>query len=235
MSIYKLDAIGTNGGDRYEREYYGKFIQKEFPNYEVFWEKSVVPLTNRPADISFKSRSQLSGISDVDVQLWNAQLHYTLLFHLCYVYDLKVAAMHKELDINALTDGIVRLASVTDLAFEMFGRKEEPKTYLPIDKASMCFEARKAGFNKHRTPSVEAIRKYRNFLVHSSLLTRSMDRFPKIGSEETYLDWSSVMEPGSAKQVTMVKDFTFRHNILAMAWKDVLNFLNDKWNTILLK
>lgn len=80
-------------GDYIEKNYWDSFIEKEFPNYEAFWAKFVVPLTNRPTDIHFKPDSELITPSKtkevVHQEICIAQLTYSVLRHLARAYDLR--------------------------------------------------------------------------------------------------------------------------------------------------
>ena len=50
-----------NDGDGFEQHYWPLF-SSIFPSYERYWELRVVPLTNRPTDIHFKSHVILTGL-----------------------------------------------------------------------------------------------------------------------------------------------------------------------------
>ena len=75
-------------GDSLERKYWEKFIKKEFPSYEKYWQKYIVPLTNRPHDVHFKTKEELEKINKGENDIFLAQLHYTVLKHLTRVFDI---------------------------------------------------------------------------------------------------------------------------------------------------
>ena len=52
-----------NNGDLFEQAYWQFFIKDRFPNYEKFWLKYVVPLTNRPDNVHFKTDAELEKIN----------------------------------------------------------------------------------------------------------------------------------------------------------------------------
>ena len=62
------ERLATNG-DVLERQCWTDFVAKEFPGYEVFWYWYVVPLTNRPADIHFKTDKELKKLGKDDHDL----------------------------------------------------------------------------------------------------------------------------------------------------------------------
>ena len=85
MSDYTL----AQHGDPFERHYESLFISRAFPSYERFWQRFVVPLTNRPIDIRFKTPEDLNAIGKGDREICIAQLHYSILRHLGRVFDLR--------------------------------------------------------------------------------------------------------------------------------------------------
>jgi hypothetical protein len=76
-------------GDDLEKTCFPLFLRDEFPSYETFWQQKVVPLTNRPENIYFKSNQDLAAISKGQKDICIAQLNYSVLNHLYAVYRLK--------------------------------------------------------------------------------------------------------------------------------------------------
>jgi len=80
-------------GDFLEKKYWNLFIENEFSNYEKFWEKFIVSLTNRPSDIHFKTDDELKKTGKTEKEIHReiciAQLHYSVLRHLARVYELR--------------------------------------------------------------------------------------------------------------------------------------------------
>ena len=81
----------TKDGDGHEKEFYENFIKPNFPSYEVFWEKFVTPLTNRPRDIHFCSDAELGKKGFGPEHICIAQLHYTVFIQLlrCHLFKTK--------------------------------------------------------------------------------------------------------------------------------------------------
>lgn len=76
---YSLDR----DGDKYEIQYWG-FLKKDFPNYEVFWARFIVPLTVRT------ERRGIGLIDGIDPLLENiAMAHYTVLYHLGVAIEMR--------------------------------------------------------------------------------------------------------------------------------------------------
>lgn len=124
MKAYRL-AID---GDSYEQKYWSLFIQNLFQPYEDFWIENVTPLTNRPANIHFKTDLELSHIGKSANDVCMAQLHYGVLRHLMRVFDL---LNKKDIDMDNLIDGISRLCGALDVAFELLERHQNPQKYDP--------------------------------------------------------------------------------------------------------
>jgi len=106
-STYRL-AID---GDNLEKHYWGQFIQDQFPSYEVFWLKFIVPLTNRPTDIHFKNNSELSKIEKSESDVCIAQLNYSILRHLIRCFEIRKAinTSHWVNQFDLILEGMTRL------------------------------------------------------------------------------------------------------------------------------
>jgi len=61
-------------GDR-EEKLFGHYLEFTLPNYEVFWERFVVPLTKRPENIKFRD-----GLDPILARM--AEIHYSMFWHL---------------------------------------------------------------------------------------------------------------------------------------------------------
>ncbi|MHA1265103.1 MAG: hypothetical protein ACTSRS_07675 [Candidatus Helarchaeota archaeon] len=101
-------------GDVIEREAWGLFLEKHFPNYERFWLYFVVPRTNRDrerSDIRIKD-----GIEYDDRKIM--MLHYSILVHFYYIYkDLKNAYKQESFE-----HMYIRLSAITDICEEFLLR-----------------------------------------------------------------------------------------------------------------
>jgi len=231
MSLYNL----KNNGDDTEKKYFDLFIKKEFPRYEEFWVKFIVPLTNRPIDIYFKSDSELdmSGKSANDVCM--AQLHYTVLKHLVRVYDL--------MQINPLMpdqflEAIVRLCAGLDVADELLERFTSEQKYDPWLES----EGQRARKNwRGKNNRMQYLRNYRNRLLHGRILpsilivgTYLRYRIPRFREENKYLDWRMVTNESAGAEGDVRKDFDSPNNLLNQAWRDILSYLEKNWKEYLL-
>ena len=122
--VYNLE----DNGDRIEMLSWKKFLKNEFGSYEVFWQKYIIPLTNRPRNIHFKSNVELSEVGKTENDICIAQLHYSILRHLARCYEIKTSRL---LNLDLLTEGIVRLVGCQDIAFELLERVRNPNKYSP--------------------------------------------------------------------------------------------------------
>ena len=91
-------------GDPYEIRYW-EFLRKEFPNYEVFWSRFIVPLTGRVDRSGIQLRDNtdplLEGI---------AMAHYTVFYHLGVAADLQ-----SRLGQEFSEDTLFHLSSATEM------------------------------------------------------------------------------------------------------------------------
>ena len=227
----------ASDGDAYEQKYYGAFIRNEFPSYDRFWAKHVVPLTNRPVDIHFKTDSALAAAGKDAEDLCISQLHYTVLRHLARAYDIRRFA---QVGIDELTEGVVRISGAQDVAFELLERYTNRGAFDPwlargsggstgAKKGSK--EAREAWQKKNGYP-LQPIRDYRNHLVHGrispAVIVGSTQYVPAIGKEGAYFDWRAITQhPTPASLVGT--DLAQPPVVLDDAWRSTIGYLEAAW------
>ncbi len=159
-----------------------------------------------------------------------AQLHYTILAHLDVAHRYR--AIHP-LEAENFTHAIVRLSSATDVADEILGRLAQPGTYDPWSDADGG-RARRTWRGTHQ--QLQDIRDYRNRLVHGRVFMSLFDPrsgltyFPRIGHEQGYIDWRTVIRHPSPKAVVL--DYASGHDILEDAWRRVLVHVETSWQAI---
>jgi len=233
MSNYTIEK----DGDFLEQNYWPLFIKNIFSYYEKFWQKFIVPLTCRPNNIHFKEDVDLRVIGKSINDTWIAQLHYAVLFHLSRVYDLRHTG--QPLNKDQFIEAFVRLSSATDVADELLERYCN-NNYLPGLSADSR-KARKEWRQKNKYP-LQHIREYRNYIVHAGLLPNiviigSNDklRFPKISKYKEYSDWRKVTNASIGSGGKVRSDFNSPNNILDEAWKEVLDYFNTQWQSVLLE
>jgi len=231
-------------GDAIERAYHDRFIGREFQNYERFWKIFVIPLTNRPNNIRFKTEEKLKEVGRSYIDVWMAQLHYTVLFHLSRAYDI----LHDNdlLDVHQFIDAILRLSSATDVADELLERYTNPGEYKIIQNkgigGNLIGESKKARNSwRSKNEDLKGFRYYRNTIVHSIVIPRVIfvpgtlgQKVPKIGRENKYLDWRIARDKIANGEDIDIEDFDYTSNVMANAWRLVLTYLQDQWGRHLL-
>lgn len=235
MKNYRL-AID---GDYYEQKYWGLFIQNQFQSYEDFWIKNIVPLTNRPIDIHFKTDQELLQIGKTVNDICIAQLHYSVLRHLVRVFDIMSKG---NVDLDTLTEGTARLCGALDVTFEVLERFNNPSKYDPwLEKKDKNGnnggkEAREA-WQKANSYPLQKLRNYRNHLIHGRMLPGVVGNvyfLPKIETENKYFDWRKITDPSNNPGLDQ-NDLIPIGDILLFAWTETIKYLDDQWKTVLLK
>jgi hypothetical protein len=240
MKSYRL-AID---GDSYEQKYWSLFIQNNFQGYEDFWIENIVPLTNRPTNIHFKTDQELAKIGKTANDICVAQLHYSILRHLARVFNI---FRKGNVDLDDLTDGMTRLCGALDVAFELLERHQNPTAYDPWlamkdnsgkmgSKEARENWERKLKSSNNFQENIKWIRYYRNHLVHGRMtpgISSGIYYFPKIGLEKEYFDWRKIT---NKEEMTKNKvAFIPASEILKLAWNDIIEYFDDQWRINLLK
>jgi hypothetical protein len=216
----------ASDGDALEQRAWYAFLARDFPSYEEFWIRSVVPLTKRPEPGGFRPKAELDAMGKTDQDICLAQLNYTVLGHLDVAHGLLGRSPVGPID---FTHAMVRLSSAGDVAHEFLERLAHPATYDPWSEEDGA-GARRAWRKSHR--ELEDIHNYRNRLLHGRLPMGLVDSatgahwFPRLG-HAIDLDWRGITEhfdPARARH-----DFDTAHNVLADSWSRVVRYIESNW------
>lgn len=223
-------------GDDFERYYWGLFIKDQFPSYETFWLKFVVPLTNRPDNIHFKTDVELAKINKSELDLCISQLNYSIFKNLARCFDVirTLVGAKKMEQLDLLLEGFTRLVGAQDNAFELLERLKDPSKYKAFrEKAGE--KARGKKYVKGKGYPLQHIRDYRNSLVHGRVLPGIVDGdrlcLPDVGKTDQYLDWRLVTEL-SPEREEHKKDFISVLTILEKAWNETMGYLENNWKDL---
>jgi hypothetical protein len=142
-----------NDGDSIEIAAYDNLIKPQFPSYEVFWQKFVVPLTHRPGDKQLKTDLELKNIGKGHSELCMVQLHYTVL---CQLDRSRRMMLAPNFSIDHLIFALSSLVGAQDCAFELLARFKNPSAYDPwLEKKKK--ETTPLAAKKHSPSGSEAI------------------------------------------------------------------------------
>lgn len=238
MSIFTL----IKDGDDFEKKYWSLFIGDNFPKYEIFWLNYVVGLTNRPIDVHFKNDNELSAIGKSKKDLQIARLGYSAIIHLGRVFEIleilerPTENIFKQRDL--LIEGFSRLIGAQDNVFELLERLQNP-TYSAFNRED-SETATKKWMRDNKYP-LKFTRYYRNNLIHGGINIIIYDNlnpgsnkawFPKIGSQEKYLDWRIIMdhsEQNHEKREEAKKDFIDPYTILKSSFDETIKYMEDNF------
>lgn len=246
-NLNHMAATLLKDGDDFEKYYWTQFLSTDFPSYESYWAKHIVPMTNRPINIHFKESSKLNSEGFTSDDICKAQLHYTTFRHLVRSFEIRNILSTKTqtiLDTDVLTEGLFHITAAQDVAFEFLQRVAEPNQFDPwapkksasTTKSPASEEAQKKWKEKNSNP-LKDIRNYRNHLTHGrmspSIQSPPKVLLPKIGFENSYLDWRLVTDWNQATATTAQADFDSLDNILTYAWKKTTQYLETEWQKII--
>lgn len=224
-------------GDDLERNYWGLFIKDEFPSYEVFWIKFVVPLTNRPIDIHFKNDADLAKVGKSKSDISIAQLNYSILRHLIRCFEVRRRINNGSWidQFDLILEGMTRLVGCHDIAIELLDRKAHPSYYKTLTfDISAGKIARK--IRQDSNDPLKTIRSYRDNLVHGrippSIIYGTKLCLPSIGKESQYLDWRKTTDSNNPNREKYKKDFIGASDILENAWSKTTKYLEDNWKNL---
>lgn len=236
----------NDDGDSFEKRYWNAFLKNDFPEYEKYWSKYIIPLTNRPINIHFKTHQELLNEGYVHEDVCKAQLHFTVLRRLGRAFEilthLQSKAYQTIIDTDLLAEGIFHIVAAQDVAFEFLQRMSTPNQFdewapnsrSSLNKSKTTSEDAQRKWRKDNNYPLQKIRDYRNNLAHGRILPSfpKVDKIclPKIGGELLYLDWRLVTDDN--KSTSNLADFDTLDGILNDAWSQTIKYINDEWGKL---
>ncbi|MCU0440799.1 MAG: hypothetical protein MUE96_00225 [Bacteroidia bacterium] len=242
-----MTATLLNDGDNFEKHYWTQFMSTDFPSYESYWTKHIVPMTNRPTNIHFKNSKKLTAAGFTAEDICKAQLHYTTFRHLVRAFEIRNALSGKTqsvLDTDLLSEGLFHIVAAQDVAFEFLQRIAEPNQFDPWASNKKTSTTNSPGskqaqdkWKNNNGHPLKDIRDYRNHLAHGrmspSIQSPPKVLIPKISFENAYLDWRLVTDWNSTTNASDQADFDSLDNILTDAWKRTIQYLETEWKKII--
>lgn len=100
-----MDYTLEDHGDLYEQRFLAT-LSTSFPNYEIFWQRFIVPLTRRASDGSIHLRSDIDPLLEM-----SAMAHYSVFFHLGVTYEMRGSEFFEDtfFHLSAATEMVEKL------------------------------------------------------------------------------------------------------------------------------
>ncbi len=221
-------------GDRQEQESY-QLIQPEFPAYEVFWWRYIVPLTNRinPKVPSTKPdwirlRPEVSNRLE-----WMTMCHYSVFYYLARAKG-RMRSENLPLfpeDVFVLLDACrENVLFFFECIAEIFGDFGRPAPSFPRQQQFLCSEKNRGKPESERGGFVRA-KEYRDVMVHNPVLGRTMDKTAEMLPRWTVLE--PVKHSWRAVEKLTKDDWISWHDLFESLYSDITGFLEDEWRTII--
>lgn len=230
-------------GDELERACWGPIVQRQFPSYERYWIRFVVPLTtrdtNRP-NPRLKTDAELNAMTPprTFLDVYRAELHYSVLWHLAAAYRLRHRPDIASPDFDRFAHALVRICSALDVADELLQRCQEPYhgATNPWNKAP---EGRKAWRGAHKDAYLAELQQYRNHLIHSGAVMSIVrvgtmrageTLVPRVTRRQGYRDWRSLQGISATNRK---RDFRAWDVVIDEAWSRAVHYLERQWRWML--
>lgn len=218
----------ATSGDDLERSAVPLFLSSDFPEYERYWARDVVPLTGRPTHIHFLDDTSLASAGRTPEDVCKAQLHYTALRNLYFVWQ---RLQPSTLAFEDFVCAMMRVVSIQDVAFELLERHAHPGHY--SSWSDQDGRRARAAWQKAQRNPLQEIRDYRNHVAHGRMLpcvvTPSKVLVPTLGKQTAYLDWRKVTENSALQQALNSGDLVTTNVVLRSAWDQTISYLRAAW------
>jgi len=220
-----------------EQRCWAAFLEREFPSYERFWLRFVVPVTTRDTDRQnprLKTNAELKAMTPPRIffDVYLAELNYSVLWHLSSAYDMRHRPGPPDTEFERFTYFIIRICSALDVADELLERHQEGFTGSnPWGKAA---ERREVWRKANPDAYLQHLQRYRNQLIHSgavmSIRNSNATLVPRIGRHRDYRDWRSLHGVSAAVRK---RDFRPWERVADEAWLRTMRYLEQRWRWML--
>lgn len=212
-------------GDRHEQEGW-RLLADQFPNYELFWRRFVVPLTNRTGD-GPRDSSWIRLRSNVPAE-WEklAVCHYSVFYHLARAVQRRIELFAEKECAPTHPEDVIYLLqtcceNVSDFYDALRSLANNAVSYLPRQSPK-------------EFPFRE-INAYRNLLLHNPVLGRGElhgeTLLPKLPEDLRYIDsWASNLKfSWTAVERLPKEDFISARTLLQELENGLARYLNGTW------
>lgn len=205
-------------GDKIEQLGWPIFGKDKFPNYEIFWQDFVTPITNRSSDINDLHYNSGSTIEEREI----SSIHYAIFHNFYFIYS----GLNSRINREFFDFSFIKLANTCDLVEEfllklmIFRNQIDSKNEIIIKSISelkmpklspeqALKELCKRG--SYAIPVIDrltilknyfdleeyaklssSIRHYRNIIAHSWQSFQVDDKVPRVEYVKEYKDWLKV-------------------------------------------
>jgi hypothetical protein len=248
-------------GDSFEKIGWNLFVEKKFPNYDVFWANFIAPNTRCPVDIWFKDNTP----NDVRVI---SMLHYGIFMHFLFIYK----NFNNSDDIELFRYSYIKLSSIIDLTeeflikFLLYIKKIEPNELIVLfenKKFNLTHREILKQFNRKSSLSIPVIsrlnlikkiynfnqillfekysteiKSYRNILIHSwPLFQISPNKVPKKETVNNidFRDWTKIinkLNDPQEKNILINKDFIDMNKLITEDTDIIIKCINSIWEQV---
>lgn len=210
----KLSGITLdNGGDGLEIRY-APYIKQRFSNYEVFWNKHIVPLTRRIEDFpptSHNDKIRIRGIVSGNMEEISMS-HYGVFLNIVQALE----RLNAHPDLSSFDDFYTHLVTAYDLAQERFIDIFEGILKSGVD---VIFNFKQQLEFNSLKEFCEGIKKYRRVIVHRWVIGKLISAdgiiwVPRKDKVNEYDTWSKTYKNIPNDPINCLDGFRFTNEII---------------------
>jgi len=212
-----------------------ELIQADFPAYEVFWRRYVVPLTNRISpDVEITNPNWIRLRSEVNGRLeWMTMCHYSIFHHLVRAKRLMVGLdlMSYPEDVfvflDACRENVQFFFKIMEQIFKDFGLAGPS---FPKQPSFFCVKEDHKKAMSERGGFVRA-KEYRNVMIHNPILVRAIDKENKQLPHWDALD--TIKNSWRAAEKLTADKWISCDDLFEGLWSGISRFLQSEWQIVI--